>query len=93
MRVSASPEAVRFVQEHGGKVYVSAKRVRCCGGQRTFLKTATEPGERSFRAVGDAGIEVFLDDSLRDPDELEIAIQGRRNKRVEAYWNGLAEVM
>jgi len=73
------------VQEHGGKVHVSAKRVRCCGSQRIFLRTAAEPGEQSFRPVGDAAIEVFLDDSLRDPEELEIALQGRRRKRVEAY--------
>jgi len=56
MRVEASPEAIRFVQEHGGKLYVWAKRSRCCHGSITFLETSSEPGERPFRRVEAAGM-------------------------------------
>jgi hypothetical protein len=38
MRVEASPEAVRLVEEQGGRLFV-AKRARCCHGtiRRTLL--------------------------------------------------------
>jgi hypothetical protein len=38
VRVEASPEAVHFVEEHGGSLYVWAKRARCCHGSITYLE-------------------------------------------------------
>src|SRR6266545_2271271 len=35
VRVQASPEAVQLIQEQGGKLYVRAKRSRCCHGSLT----------------------------------------------------------
>ena len=93
MRVEASPEAIGFVQEHGGKLYVWAKIARCCHGASTTLQTSSEPGERSFRRVGAEGFELYLDARLREPDELVIETSGRRRKHVHAYWNGCAYVI
>jgi hypothetical protein len=85
MRVQASPEAVRFIQIRGGKLYVWAKRARCCHGSLTFLETSSEPGERSFRRVDAEGIELYLDALLGQPEELVIEARGRRRKHVHAY--------
>jgi hypothetical protein len=93
MRVKASPEAVRLVQAQGGKLYVWAKKTRCCGGSLIFLQTSSEPTERPFRRVRANGIELYLDDRLREPDELELAVGGVRRKHVHAYWDGCAYVV
>jgi hypothetical protein len=93
MRVETSPEAIQLVGEHGGKLYVWAKRARCCHGSITFLETSNEPGERPFRRVPAEGIELYLDARLGEPDELVIETSGRRRKHVHAYWNGCAYVV
>ncbi|MDQ2982532.1 MAG: hypothetical protein M3R70_01205 [Actinomycetota bacterium] len=93
MRVKASPEAVGLVQEQGGKLYVWAKRSRCCHGSLTFLETSSEPGERSFRRVNADGIELYLDERLGEPEELVVEAKGRRRKHVHAYWDGCAYVV
>jgi hypothetical protein len=93
VRVKASPEAVQFVQDRGGRLYVWAKRTRCCGGALVFLETSTEPGERRFRRVSADEIELYLDERLREPDELELDVGGRRRKHVHAYWEGCAYVV
>jgi hypothetical protein len=93
MRVEASPEAVGFVREHGGKLYVWAKRARCCHGSITYLETSSEPGERPYRRVDAEGIELYLDARLAEPEELVIETSGRRRKHVHAYWNGCAYVL
>jgi hypothetical protein len=94
MRVVASPEAVRRVQDEGGKLFVWARPARCCAGRITYLEAATEAPEREFRAVGHDGFEVFLDASLaRTPEELHVELHGRRRPRLAAYWNGCAYVV
>jgi hypothetical protein len=93
MRVEASSEAIEFVQEQGGKLYVWAKRARCCHGSLTFLETSSEPGERKFRRVDTDGIELYLDARLGEPEELVIEAKGRRRKHVHAYWDGCAYVV
>ena len=92
MRVQATPEAVRLVQEQGGQLYVWVKRSRC-HGSLTFLETSSEPRERPFRRVDADGIELYLDQSLGDPEELVIEAKGRRRKHVHAYWDGCAYVV
>jgi len=85
VHVQASPEAVRLIQEQGGKLYVSAKRSRCCHGSVTFLETSNEPGERPYRRVSAHEIELYLDERLGDPEELVIEAKGRRRTHVHAY--------
>ena len=93
MQVKASSEAIALVQTEGGKLYVRAKRARCCHGSLTFLEASSEPGERSFRRVAATEIELYLAEGLREPDELELDVGGLRRKRVHAYWNGCAYVV
>ena len=93
MRVEASAEAIRLVQEQGGKLYVRAKRARCCGGPLTFLETSSEPGRQSFRRFPTDGIELYLDERLSPPELLELDVGGLRRKHVHAFWNGCAYVV
>ena len=90
MRVEASPEAVRLVEEQGGRLFVWATRARCCHGTVTYLETSSEPGERPFRRVYSQGIQVYLEAHLAEPEELVIEASGRRHKHVHAYWDGCA---
>ena len=78
------PRAVRLVQEQGGQRYVWAKRSRCCHGSLTFLETSSEPREKPFRRVDADGIELYLNQSLGNPEELVIEAKGRRGKHVHA---------
>ena len=93
MRVQASPEAVQLIEDQGGKLYVTAKRSRCCHGSLTFLETSNEPAERSYRRVSADEIELYLDERLGDPEELVIEVRGRRRKHVHAYWEGCIYVV
>jgi hypothetical protein len=93
VRVQASHEAVRLIQEQGGKLYVCAKRSRCCHGSLTFLETSNKPANRPYRRVSADEIELYLDERLADPEELMIVAKGRRRKHVHAYWDGCAYVV
>ena len=93
MRVQASPEAVQLIEDQGGKLYVTAKRSRCCHGSLTFLTASSEPAERSYRRVSADEVELYLDERLGEPEELVIEARGRRRKQVHAYWNGCVYVV
>jgi hypothetical protein len=94
MRVVASAEAVRRVQDEGGKLFVRARVRRCCSGRVTYLDASTSAPDGEFRPVGGDGIEVFLDTRLaRPPEELHVELHGRRRPRLAAYWNGCAYVL
>ena len=81
------------MQDRGGKLYVWAKKIRCCGGSVIFLETSNEAGERPFRRVPTDGIELYLDERMREPNELELDVGGLRGKHVHAYWDGCAYVV
>ncbi len=92
MRVEVSPEAVAFVRERGGRLWVWAARPRvCCMGTPAYMHAATEqpPGLSGFTPVPAEGLDVwFRAPAGRVPDLLEIGLHGRRRPRVEAYWDG-----
>jgi len=93
MRVDASPESLALVAERGGRLYVWARRTRCCSGALTLLQTSSEPRGRPFRRVPAEGLELYLDERLREPEVLELDVGGLRHKHVHAYWNGCAYVV
>jgi hypothetical protein len=93
MRIVATEEARELIDKHGGRLYVSIKQARCCGGTRT-LAAKTEAGNARWRTTGDeAGFELFLPPGLtRLPEELHVTVR-RFPRRIEAYWNGCAWVI
>ncbi len=93
MRVLASPEAVAFIRDRGGSLFVWADRALCCTGELTFLEASTDsPGaERSFRRLSGGDFDLFFDAGARDlPDELHLDVKGWRTRKIRAYWNGCA---
>ncbi len=92
VRVEVSPEAVAFIQAHGGRLWVWAARPRmCCQGTPAYMHAATDPprGVSGFSPAPAAGLDIsFRAPAGRLPDVLEIGLRGRRRPRVEAYWDG-----
>ncbi len=92
MRVVASDEARELIAERGGRLYVSIRAARCCGGARTLTATTDVAVPDAYRRVGGDGFDVLVPRVLsRLPDELHVEL-GRR-RRLEAYWNGCAWVV
>jgi hypothetical protein len=93
MRVVASPEAVAFVRERGGRLFLWPKSARCCRSV-TWLESSTEPkGDREFRRVSADGLELYVPVHMREPDELEIALRRFPRPHIESYWDGCAWVV
>ena|SRR2546426_6994941 len=93
MKVLASPQAVQFVQERGGCLFVWADVARCCTGALTFLEASTDsPGsQHEFQRMGGDAFDLLLDVGGRAlPREIHVDLKGWVNKRIRAYWNGCA---
>jgi hypothetical protein len=93
MRVLATPEAVTFVREGGGRVFVWTLPMDVpSGGASLFaLEASTEsPGvEHNFQRLSGPDFDVLIDTGNRAlPDELHFAVKGWRRKLIRAYWNG-----
>jgi hypothetical protein len=91
VRVIATDEARRFISERGGRLYVTVKKARCCGGTMTLAAATTVRDTERYRSLGqDSGFELLVQrDLARLPDRLEIEAR-RFPLRVEAYWDGCA---
>jgi len=88
MRVVARQDAVEFIREQGGRLYVWADLMRCTGRSCTFFTSAVEaPKEpHPFRQFGGGGFELFFsDEGLEAPAELRLELTGRRKKRISVY--------
>ena len=93
MQVVASEEVRELVAERGGRLYVSVRAARCCGGGRTLRATTEVERPEAYRVAGrDKGLEVLVPRVLAQlPEELHVVVR-RFPRRVEAYWNGCAYV-
>ena len=94
MRLVVSDAAADLIRERGGRLYVSVRRSRCCGGARTLRTACERPAGGDFRRVTESeGFELYLPAKLSPlPDELHVDV-GRFPRRVEAFWNGCAWVV
>jgi len=91
VRLVASSDALSFVREHGGRLYVWTRTQRCCRGA-ALLEASTEPRRgREFRRVPTDGLELYVPVGLqRLPNELVVEAHGRWRQRLRAYWDGCA---
>ena len=94
VRVIASDEAVRFVREAGGRLYVWPRKSRCRGAVTVLAASTEAPRGRTFRSLALCqDVDVLAPATLaRTPDELHLELR-RFPRRVEAYWNGCAWVV
>jgi hypothetical protein len=93
MRVVISPEAAQFARAHGGALWVWVARPRlCCASAPRYLRAAAQPpqeGTSGFRRVEADGLDLwFRAPAGPPPDDLEIVLRGKRQQRLEAYWDG-----
>ena len=95
MQLVASPDAVDYVRQRGGRLFVRTRSKRCCSGAVSWLETSTEPAEgREFRRIPTEGFELYLSRGLRRlPEELHVEVRRFPRRHVEAYWNGCAWVV
>ena len=93
MRVVASSEAVAFVRERGGRLFLWPRSARCCRSV-LWLESSTEPHhDREFRRVPADGFELYVPAHMREPEELEIALRRFPRRHVEGYWDGCAWIV
>ncbi|HEX9033182.1 MAG TPA: hypothetical protein VF834_15195 [Streptosporangiaceae bacterium] len=92
MRVEVSADAAGHIRAVGGVLWVwAAYPKRCCSGVPAYMHASTSrPGtDLPFHRVPHPDLEIwFRAPGGREPDVLEIGMRGRRNPRVEAYWDG-----
>lgn len=90
MKVLASPDALSYVRERGGTLFVWVDCLSC-QGTVNFLQVSTEsPGpERRFRRMAGGDFDIFIDPAgLKLPEELQLELRGWRRKHLRAAWNG-----
>lgn len=93
MRVVASAEAVAFVRERGGRLFMWPQSARCCPSV-LWLESSTEPrDDRVFHRVPADGFELYLPMKMQEPEELEIAVRRFPHRHVEGYWDGCAWIV
>lgn len=86
MKVIASREAVGFIREHGGRLYVWADLLRCTGPRCSFLAASVDAPEdpHEFRRFGGEDFELFFsDEGLESPAALKLALAGWRKKWID----------
>jgi len=106
VRVQVSPDAAELITTLGGQLWVWAARPRmCCSGSPAWMHAATAepPGVVGFTAVdvpdttegaGSLGLRLYFRPVAGQlPDVLEIALTGKRQPRVAAYWDGCLMAM
>ena len=96
MRVDVTTDAVGFISQHGGQLFVWPTEHRSFRLSLTLLEASTEPPEEalSFQRFAAPGFLLFLHPRVRTlPEFLQVEIRGRRYPHIEVYWEGLGYVM
>ena len=93
MRVIATREAVGFIRERGGTVFVwplTLEGPTAVRGVFALEASTDSPGaEHGFVGFAGEGFDVLIDVTEHGvPDELHLALSGWRRQRLCAYWNG-----
>jgi hypothetical protein len=90
VQVLASPEAVAWVRDRGGVLFVWIESLSTQGRVRYVGASTESPGpERSFRRMTGGDFELFLDvGELELPEQIQVEVKGWRRKHLRASWNG-----
>jgi hypothetical protein len=88
MRIVTRQDAVEFIRERGGRLYVWADLMRCTGPRCTFFISSIEPPPEphAFRRFAGGDLELFFsDEELEPPAELRLELAGPRKKHISVY--------
>jgi hypothetical protein len=95
MLVTATPELLSHIAQHGGSLFVRCQRKHICRGASFLRATTMEP--KSL-----VGYEVFVVEGMLvltqlpariRPKELHLSMDGHRKRRPVASWDGCAFVV
>ena len=95
MWIEATGEASSFVKEHGGMLFVWARRFTSFPGGLTMLETTIDPPPDAleWRRIEMRDFLLFVPRKMRLPDELHLRLRGRYRHRIDALWNGCIYVV
>jgi hypothetical protein len=96
MRVTATADAAEFICAHGGQLFVWPTEHRSARLTLALLEASVDPPPRAldFRRVEAGDFLLLLHPALKTlPEELHVALRGRRHPHIGAYWDGLAYVV
>jgi hypothetical protein len=91
MRIVATTEAVAFVRDRGGVLYVWTSAMEYGYHPVFVLEAALESPqeERTFQRFEGEGMALLLDPGARElPDSVHLDLAGVLHKRIRATWNG-----
>lgn len=84
MAVEAEPEVIRFIAEHGGRVWVYADRAGL-----KHVKTM-QPDDLSiqFEQIDGYGFQLFVETDLVRPETWNVVLRHFPYKHVDVLWDG-----
>jgi hypothetical protein len=87
MDVKASTEALSYVLERGGRLYLWAKDV----GEAwvTDEESTHMPSAVDFVLISNDVIEIYLERGIEPPAELRLKLHHRPLRGLKIYWDGL----
>lgn len=95
MEVETTPEVRSFIREHGGLLFVRARRFGSLVSGLTMLETTLEPplDALEWRRIEAPGFLLFVPRAMRLPRSLQLRVRGRFRRRVDALWEGCIYVV
>jgi hypothetical protein len=84
MAVDADPEAVRFIAEHGGRVWVYAD-----GAGLKHVKTmAPDDTSLQFEEIDGDGFLLFVESDLVQPETWNVELRHFPHRHIDVLWDG-----
>jgi hypothetical protein len=82
--VEADPEAVRFIAEHGGRVFVYASEA---GLKHVSTDAPADTGMRLEQIDGD-GFQLFVESDLAQPETWNVVLRHFPHRHIDVLWDG-----
>jgi hypothetical protein len=84
MTVVADPDAVRFIAEHGGRVYVYADRA----GMKQVKTEAPHDPSLQFEQINGYGFQLFVETDIVRPETWNVKLRHLPHQHVDVLWDG-----
>lgn len=84
MPVVADPDAVAFITERGGRLYVYADKA----GLKHVKTEAPDDPSIHFEQINADGFVMFVEDTIVQPDTWQVKFHRMPHHRVDVLWDG-----
>jgi hypothetical protein len=82
--VVADPEAVQFIAEHGGRVYVYADKA----GLKHVKTEAPDDTSLRFEQISGEGFQLFVESDLAQPETWTVKLRRFPHRHIDVLWDG-----